>query len=127
MTKEKSFIVGEVEILIANTFPSIQKGKKIYQSYGLVKHIQKRHPECVAYIEYIPDIISEPHYIGINPNEKGISFELVRTYTDNVQIGIKLDYRENYLYVATLHTITKSKLQYRINNGRLKKLTKSNK
>lgn len=96
----------------------------IYQSYGLVKHIEKRHPECLPYLPLIPSIISSPDYIGINPNEAGQSFELVKIFDENIQIGIKLDIKKSYLYVATLHTITDGKLQHGIDNGRLKKFDK---
>lgn len=96
----------------------------IYQSEGLKKHILKRHPNCMQYIDLIPQIISSPDYIGVNPNEQGTSFELVKCISDNVQVGIKLDAKENYLYVATLHTITDSKLKHGIQNGRLKKFDK---
>ena len=42
----------------------------IYRSKGLPAHMLKRHHEkCLKYIDYIPDIIKEPDYIGINPNE----------------------------------------------------------
>ena len=34
--------------------------------------------------------------------------------------------KENYLYVATLHTITNGKLKHGIDNGRLKKFDKYN-
>ena len=93
----------------------------IYQSDGLKKHILKRHPDCLKYLDLIPDIIAAPDFIGINPNEKTTSFELVKCISENVQIGIKLDTKDNYLYVATLHTITNSKLKHGIQNGRLKK------
>ena len=96
----------------------------IHQSFGLEKHIEKRHPECLPYLRFISSIISEPDYIGVNPNESGDSFELVKIFSENVQIGIKLDVKENYLYVATLHTITDGKLRHGINNGRLKKFDK---
>lgn len=96
----------------------------IYQSFGLEKHIEKRHPECLPYLRFISSIISDPDYIGVNPNESGDSFELVKIFSENVQIGIKLDVKENYLYVATLHTITDGKLRHGINNGRLKKFDK---
>ncbi len=96
----------------------------IYQSFGLEKHIEKRHPECLPYLRLISSIISSPDYIGVNPNESGDSFELVKVFSENVQIGIKLDMKENYLYVATLHTITNGKLQHGIENGRLKKFDK---
>lgn len=96
----------------------------IYRSIGLEKHILKRHPECLQYIGLIPSILSDPDYIGVNPNEKNISFELVKVISENIQIGIKLDAGENYLYVATLHTITNAKLKHGIENGRLKKFDK---
>ena len=96
----------------------------IYQSEGLKKQILKRHPNCMQYVDLIPQIISSPVYIGVNPNEQGTSFELVKCISDNVQVGIKLDAKENYLYVATLHTITDSKLKHGIQNGRLKKFDK---
>lgn len=102
-----------------NIIPSV-----IYQSKGLEKHILKRHPDCLKYMELIPRIIASPDYIGVNPNEKNTSFELVKCISENVQIGIKLDTNDNYLYVATLHTITDSKLKHGIQNGRLKKFDK---
>lgn len=56
--------------------------------------------------------------------KKNTSFELVKCISENIQIGIKLDIKDNYLYVATLHTITDSKLKHSIQNGRLKKFDK---
>ena len=50
------------------------------------------------------------------------SFELVKVFDKNIQIGIKLDVKDDYLYVATLHSITNGKLQHGIENGRLKKV-----
>ncbi len=94
----------------------------IYQSAGLEKHILKRHPECIEFLQYLPYIIAHPDYIGVNPNEPGISFELVKVFNKNIQVGIKLDIKEDYLYVATLHTITTGKLKHGIENGRLKKI-----
>lgn len=94
----------------------------IYQSEGLIKHITKRHPECIQYLNKVSYIIENADYIGINPNEKEKSFELVKILHDNVQLGIKLDIQNNYLYIATLYTITQSKLEHRIQNKRLKKI-----
>lgn len=94
----------------------------IYQSEGLLIHIQKRHPEALKYIDRISEIIAAPDYIGINPNENNPSFELVKIFDDNIQIGIKLDTEKDYLFVATLHPITSSKIQHRLKSGRLKRL-----
>ena len=57
----------------------------------------------------------------MNPNERGVSFELVKIISINIQVGIKLDLKKDYLYVATLHEITEGKLKHGLENGRLKK------
>ena len=96
----------------------------IYRSKGLPSHMLKsRHEKCLKYIDYIPEIIENPDYIGINPNEKGQTIELVKRYGDNVLIGIKVDKNNDYLYVSTMYDISESKLQRRLYSGRLKELT----
>lgn len=94
----------------------------IYRSKGLPAHMLKRHHEkCLKYIDYIPDIIKEPDYIGINPNETEVqSIELIKRYRDNVLIGIKLDKDNDYLYVSTMYDISESKIQMRLFSGRFK-------
>ncbi len=101
------------------------KEQKIYQSQGLGIHITKRkHYKCLKYIDKIPEIIDEPDYIGINPNEQGTAtIELVKRYKDNVLVGIKLDKDKEYLYVSTMHDIQESKLQRRLHSGRLKEFS----
>lgn len=98
--------------------------KKIYRSKGLPSHmIKSNHGKCLKYIDYIPDIIKNPDYIGTNPNEdkKGIkSIELIKRYKDNILIGIKLDQDNNYLYVSTMHDIQESKIERRLHSGRIK-------
>lgn len=120
----KLIAIGKYNVNFNDYLPYNIKSSNIYQSNGLEKHILKRHPDCLKYLELVPYIITEPDYIGINPNEKTTSFELVKCISENIQIGIKLDTKDNYLYVATLHTITNSKLKHGIQNGRLKKFDK---
>ena len=55
-------------------------------------------------------------------NENGISLELVKRYSDNVMIGIKLDTDGEYLYISTMHDIQESKIQRRLFGGRLKQI-----
>ena len=122
--KNNLIIAGNYDNAFDSYLPWKITHEIIYQSPGLAKHILKRHPECLKYMNMIPSIISSPEYIGVNPNEGGTSFELVKVLSENVQIGIKLDARADYMYVATLHTITESKLKHGIFNGRLKKFDK---
>lgn len=108
--------------ILSDYYSFISEYDYIYKSGGLIKHIEKRHPECSQYLKLLPDIINAPDYIGVNPNENVKSFELVKIFDSNIQIGIKLDIKNNYLFVATLHTITDAKLNHRIASGRLKKI-----
>lgn len=100
------------------------KDFEIYRSKGLPSHMVKRkHYNCLKYIDYIPDIILEPDYIGMNPNEAGKSIELIKRYENNVLVGIKLDSDGEYLYVSTMHDVQESKITRRLHSGRIKEFS----
>ena len=91
---------------------------------NLKKHLEKRnHDNMIKYLSRISELLENPTYIGINPREKGRSIEYVIQLEENVLIGIKLDYKNEYFYIATMHEISELKLNQRIKNGRLKSLT----
>ena len=94
----------------------------IYRSKGLPTHMVKsKHFKALKYIDYIPDIIESPDYVGINPNEDGTeSVELIKRYKDNILVGIKLDEENGYLYVSTMHDIQEGKISRRLYSGRIK-------
>lgn len=73
----------------------------------------------MPYLANIQEIIEHPDYVGKNPSEPD-SIELVKVYSNNIQIGIKLDSSNGYLYVATLFDIKQSKIERRLYSGRLK-------
>ncbi len=93
----------------------------IYRSSRLINHIQRRHPDFVGYMDKLPEILLNPDYIGKNPKEPD-SMELVKVFDDNILVAIKLDIKNNYLYVASLYNISDGKLHNRIHSGRLKKV-----
>ena len=84
---------------------------------------ERKHYNCLKYIDYIPEIIKNPDYVGVNPNESTISFELIKKYSDNIMIGIKIDTDGRYLYVSTMHDIQESKVKRRLFSGRLKQIS----
>ena len=98
----------------------------IVQSHGLITHVQKKHPAMVGYMSNIADILQNPDYIGMNPTVPD-SIELVKVYSDNILVAIKLDTSNDtsndasngYYYIASLYDITTAKLNKRISNGRL--------
>ena len=91
---------------------------------NLKNHFEKRNNDnMIKYLSRISELLENPTYIGINPREKGRSIEYVIQLDENVLIGIKLDYKNEYFYIATMHEISELKLNQRIKNGRLKSLT----
>lgn len=92
----------------------------IYQSAGLLTHVQKRHPKEVSNLNYVSSIISDPDYIGRNPNEPN-SIELIKILGGNVMVCVKLDVSGAYYYVASVFEISQAKLNNRLNSGRLRK------
>ena len=119
--KEDLLRVGSFTEKFNNVLGTNMEPLEIFQSKGLPAHMVKRkHYKCLKYIDYIPDIIANPDYIGINPNESGDSIELVKRYEDNVLLGIKLDTEGQYLYVSTMYDVRESKVYRRLHSGRLK-------
>lgn len=100
----------------------------IYRSKGLPAHMLKsKHSKCLKYIDYIPDIISCPDYIGVNPNEnEGVSIELVKKYKENILVGVKLDTTNDYMYISTMYDVQESKIKRRLFSGRLKNFSLDN-
>ena len=99
----------------------------IYRSTGLPAHMVKRkHFNCLKYIDDIPDILENPDYVGVNPNEKDKSIEFVKKYSKNVLLGVKLEKEGQYLYISTMYEVQESKLNRRLYSGRLKEMSVDN-
>ena len=116
----KQIFVGEYNKRFNEILGTNIEQKEIFRSSGLTSHLIKRnHGSCLKHIDDIPDIIKQPDYIGINPNEGGLSIELVKKYKNNVLIGIKVDATTDSLYISTMFDLQESKLQRRVHSGRL--------
>lgn len=123
MDEDKLIEVGEFYQELNDIIGSDLPLQKIYRSKGFPSHLIKRkHFNCLKHIDFIPDIIENPDYVGINPNEDGETIELIKVLDKNILVGIKLNIDENYLYVSTMHEIQEPKLQRRIHGGRIKKV-----
>ncbi len=97
-------------------YTGVEEDIPIMQSSGLRGHIVKRHPECVNYIQRIPEILHRFDYIGRSRQD---SIEIVKTLDKDVMVALKIDSSGNYYYVATLHFISHPKVMRRVHSGRL--------
>lgn len=119
MSGDETKVVGQyVEKFNQLTGQTLPCGN-IYQSKGLLKHVEKRHPDETYLVSLIPSVLQAPDYIGKNPKEPH-SIELVKVMGQNVMVCVKLDTRNGYLYVASTFSISQAKLENRIASGRLK-------
>lgn len=118
--EDKLFEVGKYKARYNELLSLDLPCTEILQSEGLIKHIEKRHPDCVQYIEKIPEILESPDYIGTNSKEPD-SIEIVKQLDKNILVAIKLDKKDEHLYVASLYDINNGKVERRINSGRIKK------
>lgn len=122
MDNNKNIEVGELNEELNDIIGSNLPIQKIYRSKGFPTHLIKRnHFNCLKHIDDIPEIIKNPDYIGINPNENGDTIELIKIFDKNILIGLKVDIEGNYIYVSTMYDIQESKLQRRLHSGRIKK------
>ena len=92
----------------------------VYRSKGLISHLIKRkHYVALKYINMLPDIIERPDYAGYY---KG-NVELVKCYSDNIFVSIRIDSNKKYYYVTTVFEVKKSKIDSYVKSGRINKVT----
>lgn len=100
----------------------------IYSKRKLMKHIVKRnHGDVVKYFENIEEIINNPDYVGVNPNEVDTSLEYVKRFDDNVLVALKIHRSRKRFYIPTMYIINDFKLERRVTSGRLKSIDKKEK
>lgn len=86
-----------------------------------VNHIKNKHPkEYIKYSQYIPDILREPDYVGLNPKDSSI--EYVKEFKiDNefVKVAVRVAQSGNY-FVRSLYVLNPNRVKNFIQNGTLK-------
>ena len=117
--------VGQIEGSLAKRLGFAFDGS-VYVSPGVINHIKRRHGKQLSrkvkdnLLRVIEDIIDNPDYIGVNTERGGNgSLEFVKKIDNTLLLGLEVDLEEEYIYVATLYPITRSKIDNRLYNGRL--------
>ena len=118
--------IGQVTNEVKEIFNIVLEASDIkVNKEELRSHMMKRHHnDVIQHIEDLELILSNPDFVGINPREKGASFEYVKRFDDNVLVAIKLHKSGDFFYVPTMYRIQDYKLQSRIKSGRLRKIDK---
>ena len=113
-------VVGQYDSTFNDVLGMEMPCADIFLSTGLIVHLRAHnHSNCIPYMEKIPEIIAHPDYIGCHPTIPN-SIELIKKLDENLLVAIKLDPDDNYLYISSFYEVKESKIQRRLNSGRLK-------
>ena len=121
--------VGKIKISISELL-ELDLPRNVYASPGVINHIKKRHGRQLTkkmkdnIIDIIEKIIKNPEYVGLDYGRVSVgSLQLIKK-VDNIilLLGLEIDSKEKYIYVATMYPITLSKMNARIYRGRLIKI-----
>lgn len=125
MTNDSIQKVGEITSAVIDALGlSVMAGTPIFMGQSNIAHMRNNHPaEYVRYGEYIPSIIKNPDYVGINPNDESI--EYVKEFPINshyVKVAVRVA-RSGEYFARSLYVLNPEKVQSYIFKGTLKRLT----
>ena len=98
----------------------------IYLGETNIEHMKRRHPADYAqYGEFIPLILREPDFVGVNPKDDSI--EYVREFCVGgvyVKVAVRVSAGGRY-FVRSLYTVREARVMNFVAKGNLKPLDKS--
>ena len=102
--------------------------RSVYASPGVINHIRKYHSKQLSknvkenLYRTIENIIEKPDYIGIyRKRNESYDLELIKKIDGMLLLGLKIYEEEDCIFVTTLYPITKSKIENRLQSGRIVK------
>ena len=118
-------VVGTVSKAVLETLGDVGKcynvGDAIYLGESNINHMIKKHKSIyLKYHDKLPQVISNPDYIGVN-DENG-SLEYIKIFSEYIKIAVRVA-GDNKLYVRTMYQVLKSRTDFLVNSGKLKPLT----
>lgn len=118
--KKVAFITEHVESLLK--IP-IAKDRSIYLGPSNITHMMRSHPDDYSrYGEYIPDILSSPDYVGINPKDGSI--EYVKEFAVDskyVKVAVRISAGVKY-YARSIYSLNTNRVNNFIRDNKLIKV-----
>lgn len=102
---------------------SCSAGTEIWLSQGNIAHMASKHPGPYGiYAKDIPDIISSPEYVGINPKDGSIEFVKQNPSNgDYVKVAVRGS-ANGIMFVRSLYVLNSKRVNNFIKSGQLKKV-----
>lgn len=88
-----------------------------------ISHMQKKHPQDYAkYGQYIPQILSNPDYVGSNPKDNSIEYvKEFKVDGEYVKVAVRVS-NSGKLYARTVYVLNPARTNNFIQKGTLKKV-----
>lgn len=88
-----------------------------------ITHMKEKHPnDYQKYGKYIPQILSQPDYVGQNPKDGSIEYvKEFKVNNDFVKVAVRVS-GQGKLYARSLYVLKPSRVQNFIKAGTLKKV-----
>ena len=115
--------IGDISLEIINTLNlNIPAGTAVYISKSNHRHMNNRHPwEYAKYHNRLPEIVSNPDYVGINSSDG--SLEFIKVFSKYIKIAVRIANDGEY-YIRSMYEVGKSRVENSVKTGQLKLLTK---
>ena len=115
-------IVGLLDAQISSLLNITGTSKEIYLGPTNAQHMIDKHFKTYdKYFENIPDIISNPDYIGKHPSDGSI--EYIKEYDERVLLAVRIG-QSGRLYARSLYDLSDKKLQSYLKSGRAFRMEK---
>ena len=123
-------VIGVISEEVKNILGlDLDTGTPIYIGLTNIEHMQREHPtEYGRYFVLLPQIISTPDFVGLNPKDSSI--EYIKSFPTSAGQYIKLAVRisnDGFLFARSLYEILERTVKQRAEKGMLKQLTKPDK
>ena len=116
--------VGTLSVKVINILQlNIAPNTPIFIGSSNIEHIKNRHPyEYDKYFNQLQEILAEPDYVGMNPNNNSIQFvKLYKVDSEYIRIAVKLT-PGKVCFVKSLHMLSTYNAKRYIEKGTLKEL-----
>lgn len=124
MMSKKPERVGQIsERVISLLGLTVPNGQAIMLGRSNITHMQNRHPADYAkYGAYIPLILSEPDYVGLNPKDASIEYvKEFRVDGEFVKVAVRVSGKGVY-YARSVYCLNAQRVKNFIQKGTLKKI-----
>ena len=117
---QKVLFIGRIDLDIYKCITEDIVTDEVVITNNQIEHIKERHEDVLETIlENMKEIIENPDYISIHPNDESVSF--IKKFDQNISVAIKVSTAGDMVF-RTMYPLRESQLNNYIASGRCWKI-----